>query len=72
MAIVIRGRSVCHICGRVLGADDDIQTFPPSLFPEGASEQHLNDSAVHLGCLLGLPYNEHARQVLNDYIDRLD
>jgi hypothetical protein len=68
MALVIIGRSRCHICGQVITADRQFQTFPPGLFADGTSEYHLNDSAVHLNCLDQLPEAEQAKHAVAEYV----
>lgn len=71
MAIVIRGKSLCHLCGLIIASGDQVQCFPPALFDITSTAAHLNDSGVHLACFEGLPeYDEavaglaaHARRV---------
>jgi hypothetical protein len=29
MALVIRGKTICHLCGRVIKEGDAIESFPP-------------------------------------------
>jgi hypothetical protein len=49
MAMIIRGKTICPLCGRVLAEDDEVVSFPAFLRPEhelGA----FSDAAYHLQC----------------------
>lgn len=72
MAVIIRGKSLCHICGLVLAADDDVQSFPPALLAESSSAAHLNDSGVHRACFERLPEHDEAANALAAYLRRLE
>ncbi|WP_156391777.1 MULTISPECIES: hypothetical protein [unclassified Nocardioides] len=70
MAMIIRGKSLCHICGLVVAEGDEIQLFPPALFASSSDAEHLNDSGVHLACFEALPEHDEAAAVLGAYLDR--
>ncbi|SKB02636.1 hypothetical protein [Aeromicrobium choanae] len=67
MAIVLRGRSVCHLCGRVMRSEDDIALFPPGLFVADSVFAHLNDASVHRFCLEGTAQSNEALDALAEY-----
>lgn len=70
MALVIRGKTRCHLCQRVHAPDDDVELFPPALFERGDPGFHLNDAGVHRECLLALPYGEDALRVREEYSEK--
>jgi hypothetical protein len=72
MAIVIRGKSRCHICGRIIKDVDEVQLFPPALFEPSADAAHLNDSAVHRACFESLPEHDEAAAGLAAYLSRVE
>lgn len=72
MAIIIRGKSVCHVCGSILAEDDDVQLFPPALLAEGSRGAHLNDSGVHRACFEQLPEHDEVAQALAIYLQRFE
>lgn len=45
MALIIRGKTLCHICGRVLAEDDKVQLFPPALVAPTSAAAHLTTPA---------------------------
>jgi hypothetical protein len=71
MAIVIRGKSVCHLCGNVIEPSDAILLFPPALFDPCSALAHLNDSGVHRRCIEESPDYDDARRALENYVARL-
>jgi hypothetical protein len=70
MAILIRGKSVCHLCDRVMTSDDEVELFPPGLFELYSDLAHLNDSAVHAACLDQRPEAGRSRHALDEYLER--
>jgi hypothetical protein len=68
MALIIRGKSVCHICGLVIADRDEVQLFPPALFAPSSAAAHLNDSGVHLACFKALPEHDEASETLANYL----
>lgn len=67
MALVVRGRSVCHLCGRVMGNGERLVLFPPALFDGRSVPARLNDSAVHADCLANQEYGAMAASALAEY-----
>lgn len=55
MAIFIKGRTTCRICGKVLTSSASMVGFPHMELPRGLQE--LADSCLHRSCL-----DEHARR----------
>ena len=72
MAILIMGKSVCHLCGQLIGEGEDAQMFPPALFSSSEAASHLNDSSVHLRCLERLPEHSAAEVALGVYLRQLE
>lgn len=72
MAMIIRGKSLCHVCGLVLAEDDDVQLFPPALVAQASSGAHLNDSGVHRACFEQLPEHDEVAQALAAYLQGFD
>jgi hypothetical protein len=70
MALLIRGKSRCHLCDRVMGAYDEVELFPPALFRPDSDLAHLNDSAVHAVCLDQRPEADASRRALDEYVER--
>lgn len=68
MALVIRGKTKCRLCGRVHGPDDDIEMFPSGLFGRSDPAFEVNDAGVHHECLLAQSYAQHALEVRDEYL----
>lgn len=68
MALIVRGKSHCHICGLVLAEVDDVQLFPPALMPQSSKAAHLNDSGVHVACFEALPEHDEVADALANYL----
>lgn len=56
MALLLRGRTVCKLCGRVIAVADPVVLFPSGLFAVNEPAFEVNDAAVHSACLDGKPY----------------
>jgi hypothetical protein len=52
MAIIMRGRTKCPICGRVHGADEALVLLPPSNGFSNELQSTINDAGLHLECAL--------------------
>lgn len=70
MALVIRGKTFCRLCGRVHAPDDELELFPPGLFEASDPASEVNDAAVHRECLLAQPYAAYAVEVREAYLGR--
>lgn len=68
MSLLLRGKTVCHLCQVVITATDDAAQFPPGLFDPQSAVEHLNDSSVHAMCLRELPDADFVEVRLNDFI----
>jgi hypothetical protein len=53
MSILIKGKTICHLCGRPIHSQGDFVGFPFIYLPDVLSE--LSDSCVHRSCLEGHP-----------------
>lgn len=68
MSILVRGKTVCHLCDAVIAGADEAQQFPQALFDPGSDLAHLNDSSVHTSCLNDLPQADFVRARLEDFL----
>ena len=60
MAVVIIGKSECHICGKVLESSEDIVLFPPFIANMLDPLYIFNDAGVHMRCLEKHPLGQQA------------
>ena len=51
MAILLRGRTVCKLCGRVIGAGEPATLFPHLVLNEADPLYPLSDAACHTACV---------------------
>jgi len=71
VAIWIRGKSKCPLCGLVLDPDADVQMFPSGLFSPDEPAWEVNDAAVHRACLASRPYGPDALTRVQKYVSRM-
>ena len=71
MALLVRGKSTCHLCGQVIGPEDAAEMFPPALCDSREPVARLNDAAVHRVCLLATPFGADALVRRDEYVGRL-
>jgi hypothetical protein len=50
MAILIRGKTICRLCGCVIGAQDDVAMFPAFISNELDPLRLFDDGAFHASC----------------------
>ena len=65
---VVLGETECHLCNRVMDAREDLVLFPPAVLDPESDMAHLDDTAVHLGCLVARPEGARAKQVLDEVL----
>ncbi|HEX4519554.1 MAG TPA: hypothetical protein VH063_08255 [Gaiellaceae bacterium] len=55
MALILRGKSKCAVCGQTIQADDEATGLPH--FADGPADVHwrFSDAPFHLSCYLNLP-----------------
>jgi hypothetical protein len=70
MALVIRGRSKCRLCGLVISESDVIVTFPSGLFHPEDPAFEVNDAGVHRACLLDTDFADFALRRLGEFLDK--
>ena len=51
MALLLRGRTLCPICGKVIGAEEEATLFPHFILNEKDPLYVLSDSACHSACV---------------------
>lgn len=65
MAIVLRGKTECRICGEVLDEDDEICAFPALISNQADPLFELNDCAFHKNCFRNSPLSQRLLAILN-------
>jgi hypothetical protein len=68
MAIFITGKSICQICNKVLGKQDEIIAFPPFVANVKDAIRFCNDEAFHYKCLMEHPLGERAVELSDQFI----
>ena len=68
MALVVRGKTACSLCGKVHQRDDDVVLCPAGLFEPAEPLFVLNDAGVHRDCLMALPFAGEALARLDRYL----
>ena len=68
MALVVRGRTLCFLCGAPLEEGQEIRMFPPGLFSPESTLSRFNDSAVHESCFREHPGYERAAEAWSTYL----
>jgi hypothetical protein len=71
VAIVVRGKTECRLCGNIHEAGDDLVLFPPGLFSATEAAFEVNDAGVHRDCLGATPYGAEAVAKLKWYVDQV-
>lgn len=66
MAIIIRGKSTCGLCGEVLGASAQIVGFPAFL-PATHELSRYSDSAFHTECFTNWSERETFERLYHRY-----
>ena len=70
MALVIRGKSTCFICGRIMGKADEIVIFPPFVPNLRSPIRPFSDAGVHRECLDNHPLGTAAGALLKTCLDQ--
>lgn len=65
MAIVIRGKTECPLCGAILAGPDDIVMFPHFIWDQTHPLWRFSDSAMHRACFAGWGQAEQFRSLYN-------
>ena len=68
MSIVVSGKSLCVVCGRVLEEADKIASFPAFLPPTHRLAR-FSDAACHLECFNRAPESEAVARLFRLYRD---
>jgi hypothetical protein len=50
MALIIRGKTTCPLCGQIIHADDEIVSFPPFVGEPGDPLHLFSDAGFHKYC----------------------
>jgi hypothetical protein len=70
VAIVVRGKSRCTLCGEVLLQDDELILIPAGLFAQPDSPfHHIWDSGLHRRCFESMPLSDQAADKLRAYLE---
>jgi|SRR5271155_180897 len=68
MALIFRGKSECRLCGRVIGAEDEVVAFPAFLTPRDPFWSY-SDAAFHATCFASDPNAVGVQQVYQQWSD---
>ena len=60
MALVIRGQTICDLCGEIIAEGDDVTTFPAFVHNEIDPLFCFNDAPFHTECVKKHPIGERA------------
>lgn len=66
MAVIVRGKSRCRLCGRILEEDDEIVGFPAFL-PPGHELSIFSEAAFHVRCFTADPRSPAVRSLFARY-----
>lgn len=66
MAIIIRDKTPCSICGRILRGEDDVVMTPHFIGDSADMFWHYSDSGMHRPCFLAWPLKESFTQRFNE------
>lgn len=70
MAIVVRGKSRCALCGELLLHDDELTLIPAGLFARPDSPfHHIWDAGLHGRCFDNMPLSDRAADQLKAYLE---
>jgi len=72
MAILIRGKSRCRLCGEVIVTDDAVVMFPPGLVAADHPASPANDSSFHAECLERQSWSAAALAALAEYQESVE
>ena len=72
MALVILGKTICHLCGRVIEEGDEIESFPPMAVDAADPLADFSDAGVHRECLENDPRGRAASALLEEVLAARD
>ena len=64
MAILLRGKTQCGICSRVIGKDDEVVSFPAFVGNELDPLVKFSDASFHRACIASHPMAKAAQERL--------
>lgn len=67
MAILIRGKTICRLCGRIIGEADPVVMFPAFVSNELDPLRVLDDGAFHSDCFARQPLAVEAIRRYQEY-----
>jgi hypothetical protein len=65
MAIVVRGKTGCALCGSIFTASDEVVGFPHFIWDEAHPLWRFSDSAMHRACFADWDQAEQFRGIYN-------
>jgi hypothetical protein len=68
VAIVILGKTICHLCGRTIEVDQEIVAFSPFVSNEADPLFVFNDEGMHASCFLAHPLADAAQRRYNEIV----
>jgi len=70
MAIIIKGTSVCPLCGQVIKESDEIVSFPPFISDELDPLFEFSDTGFHSSCFRQHPLSENAESCYREILEQ--
>jgi predicted nucleic acid-binding Zn ribbon protein len=71
MAIIIRGKTKCFICGAVIEDEQPVRSFPHFIQNELDPLAVFNDGAFHLECFRNQPLAQKAEELYDEMLRHL-
>lgn len=71
MALIIRGKTECSLCGRVISESDDVTAFSAFVSNEADELYPFNDASFHKKCFEADPRSATCLAVYNEVRSRL-
>lgn len=65
VAIVVRGKTGCSVCGQIISGTDEIVMFPHFIWDEAHPLWRFSDSAMHQQCFTDWDKAEQFRAIYN-------
>lgn len=68
MAVLVRGRSRCPICRRVIDDADEVKMFGPFVLNELDPVHLFSDAALHVACFAAHPLSPEAARRWDEFV----
>lgn len=71
MTLLLRGKTICNICGQVIGENDEAVGFSPFVMNAADPLFRFDDAAMHATCFASHPLAEKAKARYEEVRSRL-